>query len=326
MRFQERIVVRDIPFDENGFAASDPGPPPITMTSRRLQPEELKGNCRETDWLFVIETGEDLTETQAKHLEKLDNDPHPFAVECASRVGGRLTGFLRRCLHVVRWRLSFPSLINPVRLSFGLFWSVDGAEWKPVPGNFHSDFWSTSHKTWDDGIKTSVATILAAGDSEPLAHALLHEAWQQMLTHYRSSLMTAVSAAEVGFKEFAIGLWPQTEWLLSTIQSPPLEKMIAEFLPKLPVKNRFDGKAPFIPQSIIDVLKKKAIPLRNKVTHKGEQIKSETLREILDAVKDFLYILDYYAGHTWAAECLRVETQYEIKGIPLPKPPAMKVK
>jgi hypothetical protein len=46
----------------------------------------------------------------------------------------------------------------------------------------------------------------------------------------RSAIVLAVAAAEVGFKQFAVKIFPDTAWILEHLQSPPLTKMLDLFL------------------------------------------------------------------------------------------------
>jgi hypothetical protein len=43
-------------------------------------------------------------------------------------------------------------------------------------------------------------------------------------------MILAVAAAEVGFKQFIVQMQPETKWLVANLPSPPLDKMLAEFL------------------------------------------------------------------------------------------------
>jgi hypothetical protein len=66
---------------------------------------------------------------------------------------------------------------------------------------------------------------------------------------------------------------------------------------------------------------KKAIGLRNKVVHSGKaDVSWQTSNETLRVVGDVLWLLDYYAGHTWALEHITRQMIDQLKGMPLPPP------
>jgi len=79
-----------------------------------------------------------------------------------------------------------------------------------------------------------------------------------------------------------------------TPQPPPLVSMLTDYLPLLPVRARIHGSLPFAPKTMTDAFKK-GVQLRNKTAHAGEGVRSDTLKEILTAVHDLLYLLDVYA-------------------------------
>jgi hypothetical protein len=93
-------------------------------------------------------------------------------------------------------------------------------------------------------------------------------------------------------------LVPHADWLVFHTPTPPLTQMLTDYLPLLPVEQMF-GVRPFIPRELLEILKK-GVNLRNKTAHTGGGVSSETLKEILVAVRDLLYLLDFYSGHVWA--------------------------
>lgn len=53
--------------------------------------------------------------------------------------------------------------------------------------------------------------------------------------------------------------------------------------------------------------------LRNQVAHANAQpLKSETIESVLLAVRDVLWLMDFYRGHTWAWEHLRDSTRAQL--------------
>ena len=133
-----------------------------------------------------------------------------------------------------------------------------------------------------------------------MGHELFCEAWVQRKANPRSALVIGIAAAETAFKECVLNLNPQARWLVENWQSPPLIKMLQEFLITLPVKQKVRGKVMPPPQNIIEILRK-GNRMRNDLVHgKKSSVKEDSLEEILRAIRDLLYLLDYYSGFTWA--------------------------
>lgn len=56
------------------------------------------------------------------------------------------------------------------------------------------------------------------------------------------------------------------------------------------------------------------VELRNRIAHVGSvDLGRDRLEEILLAVRDVLWLLDYYQGSTWALEHIRPETRKELE-------------
>src|SRR2546422_3448400 len=68
----------------------------------------------------------------------------------------------------------------------------------------------------------------------PLGHELLREAFRNQRDNTRSAVVMAVAAAETAMKELVVTLAPETRWLMENIPSPPLDKIIREYLEQLP--------------------------------------------------------------------------------------------
>lgn len=145
------------------------------------------------------------------------------------------------------------------------------------------------------------ANIVASEAWEPLGHQLLREAWNLHNRNPRSSLVIGITAAEVGLKQLIAELVPAVRSLVADLPSPPLAKMMKHTLPDLPIRADVprDRRCPRDLRSRLD----QAVQERNLVVHQGAQ-PTRSLRETLGAVREFLYLLDFYAGHPWAVEQL----------------------
>jgi hypothetical protein len=209
----------------------------------------------------------------------------------------------------MRWRFAVPGLprgLNNAR------WSVDGEKWLPMPG-------FTSVELMRDGTLdltvpgvSRVATLLRNHQVEPLGHELFLESYHLKNSNRRSSVVVGVSALEVGLKQLISSAIPDSTWLLDNLPSPPVEKLLGEYLPMIPLPNAPAQLPREIPKRLRDMAKK-AVTVRNQIAHRGAAApEGESVREILDAVQDLLWLFDAYSGHHWAVRHLSVQTRIDL--------------
>jgi hypothetical protein len=199
-----------------------------------------------------------------------------------------------RVVRLLRWRagLDFQALtINRDYLS------LDGHSWfslsvaRSVTLDIVQMFPAMSVEITKDIIDQYETT----GD-EPLAHQLFYDAWNLRYTNPRASLVVAVAAAEVGLKKVIGLIVPDAQWLLEEIQAPPIGKMLRKYIPTLKVKSVITGKQIVPPSKLIRKLEQ-AAEARNKIVHVGEEApEHKELLEMLEAIRDFLWICDMYRG------------------------------
>jgi hypothetical protein len=226
----------------------------------------------------------------------------------ASEIHATLFGATRRVVRIVRWRLNLGVPHNPYS-SRGTFWSLDGVNWRWMPSGGTVKGGATALPRFSDAQIQAVATLLGKGVDEPFAYDLYREAWSQRDSNPRSALVVAVSAAEVGVKEFIKERLTDrnADWLLDAIQTPPLERMIPEYLPRLIVGQKPPGFTQPIPDAVYKGVIE-AVRKRNTVVHrKSSGIRHDELTRMLLAIGDLLWLLDYYSGHDWALAYVRRE-------------------
>ena len=115
-----------------------------------------------------------------------------------------------------------------------------------------------------------VLSIVRSGKSEPLGHELYREAWEHRIPS----------------------------------PSPPVNRLLAEYLPLIPTRNTVGGEVLPPPPHLIEKIRNGAAK-RNTVAHIGATTAThEEVQEVLLAVRDVLWLLDYYSGQT----CLRQHT------------------
>jgi hypothetical protein len=143
-----------------------------------------------------------------------------------------------------------------------------------------------------------VVDLVGQGLEEPLAHAMWREAWTQRGSNPRSALVIGVAAGEVGLKRCIAALAPVTQWLLEETQAPQISKMLKNYLPQLTDR----AKSIPVPRALRNQVDAMATA-RNHLVHRGEMERDwQQLESDLIAVKDVLYLLDYYQGQDWAIE------------------------
>lgn len=155
---------------------------------------------------------------------------------------------------------------------------------------------------FDQKCREVVEELLEFQSRQPLYHDLFREAWQNQRRNPRSALVMGIAAAETGFKATLIDLEPSTTWLVENLQSPPLDRMLRDYMARLPARNQIGGEVRRPPKQLITTIKS-GIELRNKLVHgREDDLSAEVVRRTLEAVRDLLYLLDYYRGHDWALE------------------------
>lgn len=167
---------------------------------------------------------------------------------------------------------------------------------------------------FDKECRLNVENLIKFQSKQPLYHDLFREAWQNQQDNPRSAIVMGIAAAETGFKTSLVDLNPSVSWIVENLQSPPLDRMLRDYMAQLPTRNRVNGKVRRPPKKVISTIKK-GIELRNKLVHgREESVTTEEVRQVLEAVHDLLYILDYYRGHDWAMERISPEVATSLNG------------
>jgi hypothetical protein len=153
-----------------------------------------------------------------------------------------------------------------------------------------------------------IVRLVEEGKGEPVAHQLFREAWALRDSNPASALVIGMAAAELGVKDLIAALVPNAQWLAKEIPSPPLMKILREYIPNLPVRARFKDKALKPPKELITLINR-GTEFRNNLVHRGGAPPNRrVLREILRAVRDVLWICELYAGEPWAGSHVSANT------------------
>lgn len=199
-----------------------------------------------------------------------------------------------RMARLLRWRagLDFQAIgINQDYLS------LDGNTWLALSVARSATFTLVQiFPAMSEEITKEIIQQYEAGGDEPLAHQLFNDAWNLRHTNPRASLVVAVAAAEVGLKKVIGLIVPDAQWLLEEIPAPPIGKMLRKYIPMLKVKSQITGKQIVPPSKLINKLEE-AASARNKIVHVGQKApESKELIEMLEAIRDFMWVCDMYRG------------------------------
>jgi hypothetical protein len=221
----------------------------------------------------------------------------------------------RRAVDLIRWREGkLSGSQNP--LTSQLFqWSMDGTRWFNVPCDAAIYEDERLGIVLTPNIIADIQEMAITEEDIPFAHELLREAWGLRITNPRSSILFGIAAAEIGLKQAIKTLVPDASYLVAKLLLPPLDDLVANYVPKLPVRLKFDDALPSIPNWVRKAVKK-GLEVRNKLAHRPlggteviEELKLENLTRFLVAVHDLLLHLDFYCGKEWSAELLTMKVE-----------------
>ncbi len=215
-----------------------------------------------------------------------------------------LRGALTRFLSLIRWRQDSDAKHDLISHS-SLFWHVTEGLYYAVPhpsrGRRRGHSMLGVH--WDDERENELRELWDIPDlGEPLAHELLREAATVHKTSPRSSLLIAATAAEAGLKSHLAWLAPDTAWLMEEVPTPPIPKILRDYIPLL---HEARGRDMSFWKEVMPRLKliQTLFELRNKVAHTGRDVPADNpIGDTIELVSDLLYLLDVLAGHEWAKQ------------------------
>jgi hypothetical protein len=214
----------------------------------------------------------------------------------------------QRLARALRWRLGSAGSHQTLARDGSPKWSLDGLGWHDLPiGGTPLRFGATIFPRVDEAVAAQIESIAGSDQGEPVAHAILREAQDNLARNPRSSLVLAVVAIEVGMKSFISRVAPAAAWLANEVPTPPVVKMMTHYLPELgpPATRRL--RRP--PKSVVHVVEE-AIAARNVVAHRGARPwEGERQRELLKIVRAYLYALDFASGADWALTLLSPDEQ-----------------
>jgi hypothetical protein len=264
------------------------------LSEGRLPPKSLPREEWGRDHDYIDEAGR----IQQRHLVPLYLMPQSFR-EFADALSDEMNLAAAHAVGVLRWRTRTLGLRQPFASS-GMRWRFrDADDWQMLPRDIYVSIHGTSRLEVSEGAASELQDLLTRHALEPLAHELFREAWGQRQDNPRSSLLLGMAALEIGVKNYIGACVPDAEWLAENVPTPPLLRMLQEYLPAL----HPEGGTPIAPldKDTADVLKV-AVTLRNGLAHTGSDVPRERLAKTLRAIRNVLWRMDVARGHEWASD------------------------
>lgn len=232
--------------------------------------------------------------------------PHPVTSICDD-IRFELHGEAARLVQLLRWVFNRLQPSSPLT-GQAFRWSLDGRQWEFAPTP-EDDFAPIEEGEELVLHQDGVDEILQSQLVEPVARQILIEAVSLRHENARAAYVIAFAAAEIGVKQFAVQRSQTSEaWLIKTGPSPPMAKLLREYLPRL-TERRTSDRAGAVPKHLSKRFDG-AMAKRNSLAHTEEPPPStEEVAELLSSVNDLLYLLDWFAGHDWAFAHLSEETR-----------------
>lgn len=319
MHFRSRLVLRDVQATRDASLVISVGGSldAVVTISNGRHPNAADQNATVVETVGTDQPPPDIEQALLTRLADQgagrglrqhsdDDQDDPFLVYC-TQITTELSGIGRRTFELVRWRTNVASAHRPYA-SLGGDVSADGTDpWAPIPGRFSVEISQPRHLQLEPSTADAAEPLIQHGSVEPLGHHLLREALSHTRTSPRSALVIGVAALETGFKQLVADLVPDARWLIEEVSSPPLARMLRDYLPALPVRNDFDGVV-YPPPKAVRTRVQGAVEERNRVTHRGDaSIDHHELKLVLEDTRDLLYLFDFYSGQAWARQHLSAD-------------------
>lgn len=155
-----------------------------------------------------------------------------------------LTQAQGRFLRLLRWHQDIDGAHQPYDWQPALYWRsgkrFPDAEHYATQEPQSPRAWGTSDirgghdVVWDDGHAAAIRELWDLGATQPVSHELLCEARRLAADgSHRGALLMAATAVETGVKDHIGHLRPHTQWILSKAPSPPIDKLLREYIPEM---------------------------------------------------------------------------------------------
>lgn len=236
----------------------------------------------------------DLQEKQ--RAEKLEQTLKPEMGKLIEELSNRSREWAGRALQTLRWQCALPYGPNIEAHLCRVFWSHDGKTWIKCPPETPGRI--SIRRVYGNSMSTMVSeteAVLNENRQSPLAYGMISEAYSLCGDAPRSALVIGIAALEIAVKDFISTRVPKARWLATKAPTPPVDRMLRDYLPTL------SKDYPCPPKRVYKLLKE-GIELRNEIAHDSDDtgsrspVDTNTVYEVLDAVRDTFWILEMCKG------------------------------
>jgi hypothetical protein len=230
----------------------------------------------------------------SRYPQKLED----FFVEETEKTSSRLQSFVS----TLRWRFNIDTSVNPCSLINSFCSKNKNTNWRLINNsNYRVEFAKHNIVPINHAFSEDTLELSLAEDGEPTGHELLREAKEISNVSERASLIMGIASVEVRLKDLISARSPSSEWLIKSIPSPPIAKIISNYLPEL-FDDYKDEILAFKKTQHFKVINKQ-IENRNSTSHTGTKApQGRIIYQLLDSVEQFLWFCDFLSGFKWAKE------------------------
>jgi hypothetical protein len=266
--------------------------------ANRVLSEELRSQFSLPHFEGEIEIVDANGNILGSHLPRIKLFPQHFQQQYRSWQQS-LTDLVASFVKTLRW-VQAPAGSQAPFAQVSFEWSFNKRDWSPMPGNLGIMVTLPRGLDMSTTAIDQVREVWLSGQREPLGHELIREAFDSVTRNPRSALLIAISALEVGVKEYIAFLVQHSDIILEDIQSPPVVTLLQKVIPHL--HKALSVNAPEFPLAKDDEdLIKKWVARRNKIAHAGAvAIEPLKLMQFLAFLRSLLYTFDFYRNLPWA--------------------------
>lgn len=230
---------------------------------------------------------------------ELDSFPEELA-NYLKQVKANATQRVKSFVSVLRWRFNLDSKAKPISsLNAYCSRSLDGP-WIYISDlEYRINFGVDKRVSIENVISPDFLEFFGSSDSEPIGHELYREARDILSVSKRGALVLGVASVEVRLKELIGESFPNVNWLITEVQSPPLVKIFKHYIPELFEEHKISIDSFRKTKHMTQITK--AIELRNNISHRGADAdKGWIVVDFIDSAEQFVWFCDFLAGYHWA--------------------------
>lgn len=266
----------------------------LNIIKNKYSYEECKGKCCKSDIDGSITP---VREFFSKDFQDFCNNEEDFLEQTIIR-------FFDNALWIYK---SSEFFLNDNRRHW-IYFSFDKKEWRlvpirPVGGLLGQPFTENEFNRLENEVKVrnkELARCLVEsmnnGQIAPIYSRIYYEAVNYLSKNPQTAIVLAVESVEVAAKNCISYFDENAKWLIDNVPTPPLEKILKEYVTVLIPKGM-----PPIPKELINRSLHDAVIARNKTVHSGVfQMKRKEANVLIKDLGRILAYLEYYMGCDWA--------------------------